>query len=387
MLRPRRRLRPWGAAVEPSLCTSPPPKKRYRRTARRTRLAWTGRSSWNRRIGPSAQLRARVPASPSRWTGRPLRRWGCAAPLQRSRCAPQARLGRGLAPKRSTRRAADARGAEGGRRARARSREATGEPYPTTPRFFEEGKGPPKEAGRGGGRRSCFSSVQERALRGAVGFHARGHGEAARPPERGRRAKKKRRKEGRQVNSKGGRFCAPCGRLCVFAAVKWYDMGRNPPNHRLTRTSGHRRSGAHSAPRRRGVEVTRGAVSFLPPSLAPTVRGGYREGGRESEREITKREKERKREREGDIQMGQTEDEQEENRDGGGPHEARAHQRCERKPTAQGTKCSVRGGEQMRVKARPLKQQIVCPCGLLNSGEVAGPYALRRGRLTPALIG
>ncbi|CAK0829071.1 unnamed protein product, partial [Prorocentrum cordatum] len=138
-----------------------------------------------------------------------------------------------------------------------------------------------EEAGRGGGRRSCFSSVQERALRGAVGFHARGHGEAARPPERGRRAKKKRRKEGRQVNSKGGRFCAPCGRLCVFAAVKWYDMGRNPPNHRLTRTSGHRRSGAHSAPRRRGVEVTRGAVSFLPPSLAPTVRGGYREGGRE----------------------------------------------------------------------------------------------------------
>ncbi|CAK0829082.1 unnamed protein product, partial [Prorocentrum cordatum] len=178
LLRPRRRLRPWGAAVEPSLCTSPPPKKRYRRTARRTRLAWTG-----------PQLRARVPASPSRWTGRPLRRWGCAAPLQRSRCAPQARLGRGLAPKRSTRRAADARGAEGGRRARA---------------------------GRGGGRRSCFSSVQERALRGAVGFHARGHGEAARPPERGRRAKKKRRKEGRQVNSKGGRFCAPCGRLCVF---------------------------------------------------------------------------------------------------------------------------------------------------------------------------
>ncbi|CAK0829073.1 unnamed protein product, partial [Prorocentrum cordatum] len=69
--------------------------------------------------------------------------------------------------------------------------------------------------------------------------------------------------------------------LRVFAAVKWYDMGRNPPNHRLTRTSGHRRSGAHSAPRRRGVEVTRGAVSFLPPSLAPTVRGGYREGGRE----------------------------------------------------------------------------------------------------------
>ncbi|CAK0829087.1 unnamed protein product [Prorocentrum cordatum] len=188
MLRPRRRLRPWGAAVEPSLCTSPPPKKRYRRTARRTRLAWTG-----------PQLRARVPASPSRWTGRPLRRWGCAAPLQRSRCAPQARLGRGLAPKRSTRRAADARGAEGGRRARARS--------------------PPKEAGRGGGRRSCFSSVQERALRGAVGFHARGHGEAARPPERGRRAKKKRRKEGRQVNSKGGRFCAPCGRLCYTLEV------------------------------------------------------------------------------------------------------------------------------------------------------------------------
>ncbi|CAK0829088.1 unnamed protein product, partial [Prorocentrum cordatum] len=146
-----------------------------------------------------AQLRARVPASPSRWTGRPLRRWGCAAPLQRSRCAPQARLGRGLAPKRSTRRAADARGAEGGRRARARS--------------------PPKEAGRGGGRRSCFSSVQERALRGAVGFHARGHGEAARPPERGRRAKKKRRKEGRQVNSKGGRFCAPCGRLCYTLEV------------------------------------------------------------------------------------------------------------------------------------------------------------------------
>ncbi|CAK0829080.1 unnamed protein product, partial [Prorocentrum cordatum] len=70
--------------------------------------------------------------------------------------------------------------------------------------------------------------------------------------------------------------------LRVFAAVKWYDMGRNPPNHRLTRTSGHRRSGAHSAPRRRGVEVTRGAVSFLPPSLAPTVRGGYREGGRET---------------------------------------------------------------------------------------------------------
>ncbi|CAK0829079.1 unnamed protein product, partial [Prorocentrum cordatum] len=251
----------FAPGVQPSSPRSaPPPPQKKGTGGPPDGLASPGQAA-HHGIGPSAQLRARVPASPSRWTGRPLRRWGCAAPLQRSRCAPQARLGRGLAPKRSTRRAADARGAEGGRRARARS--------------------PPKEAGRGGGRRSCFSSVQERALRGAVGFHARGHGEAARPPERGRRAKKKRRKEGRQVNSKGGRFCAPCGRLCVFAAVKWYDMGRNPPNHRLTRTSGHRRSGAHSAPRRRGVEVTRGAVSFLPPSLAPTVRGGYREGGRE----------------------------------------------------------------------------------------------------------